>query len=729
LKFVWRHLVTYRQDLLDKYIGQKKTFRGLFYVEPAERKLANTQTPAPKPAVKSKTKKAKKPKQAELAPDCDPVATLAQRRAKEADVEADVTPLGDHRDFFCLEACFGLHKLLPRQVNALAQQFLHQVFNADRPVPERVKALIRYTVMPTTTYADIVEFLNKHETPKEEGSKPMAVNFVEALLKGVMRNDEPTAPLGYLLSPKFLGSDRARIAIFAVSRCVPFMPPGGMTKTLRMLLTGKRRTVLKITAYKEIIRLLMAEPTEEHLKIIRHEWDREEVHRDVRITMLQTAMICLHSNVDATAEIAWHILESSTKLENPEILTAVLGAINGGVKHPEFPHNAFEQPRLLEHLEALKKFTIPDKDANRFAHNVVLRLAETAKDEDIRFMAVAVLAEWQNFGVEEQVTPIITKYLSTFDSPLLTSIRLEERAIFQARWTMLISILMNFCGVTAEVSSPASIDNIVGVINALTKAIKELPLANRDVRIALLENLDTLHGCIPLDFSTRDPKNEAKEDVLLAALKPFEPQYWQTYVSRRAKRIAHYRRFSEQGPRFVLETLGRVVDKQEGSSAIMSTITQMLGDSKIESEALNFADNVWNQKFSEADDITITLPLRTLLFELGKQLITKFDYYLKHYVSSLVAFIDRAVGAARNGFTPLDTPNVAGMIADVARRIAGTDYTGSGKSFVLGSEAKKMLNIIFQRVFTAGNKFVSFGLGFVFEKFPRFGLQVCMFHY
>jgi hypothetical protein len=82
-------------------------------------------------------------------------------------------------------------------------------------------------------------------------------------------------------------------------------------------------------------------------------------------------------------------------LDNPEILTAVLGALSEGVSHPSFPSNAFEQPRLLEHLQALQKFTIPKKDGARFAKNVVLKIAQTTKDEDIRFMSIAVLAEWR----------------------------------------------------------------------------------------------------------------------------------------------------------------------------------------------------------------------------------------------------------------------------------------------------------------------------------------------
>jgi len=38
LRFVWRHLVNYRQDLLDPFLNSGKAFRGVFYVAPEERK-------------------------------------------------------------------------------------------------------------------------------------------------------------------------------------------------------------------------------------------------------------------------------------------------------------------------------------------------------------------------------------------------------------------------------------------------------------------------------------------------------------------------------------------------------------------------------------------------------------------------------------------------------------------------------------------------------------------
>ncbi len=45
-----------------------------------------------------------------------------------------------------------------------------------------------------------------------------------------------------------------------------------------------------MTAYKEVIRLLTAQPTEPHIEMIMHEWNRAELHRDVRIVILQAAI-------------------------------------------------------------------------------------------------------------------------------------------------------------------------------------------------------------------------------------------------------------------------------------------------------------------------------------------------------------------------------------------------------------------------------------------------------
>lgn len=56
LKFVWRHLVNWRQGLLDPYINAQNAFRGPFYEPPTERKFREPKEAA---AAKPKGRKAR----------------------------------------------------------------------------------------------------------------------------------------------------------------------------------------------------------------------------------------------------------------------------------------------------------------------------------------------------------------------------------------------------------------------------------------------------------------------------------------------------------------------------------------------------------------------------------------------------------------------------------------------------------------------------------------------
>lgn len=57
-------------------------------------------------------------------------AKVEEDKQKEKEVQRELERIPrekwDHEDFFYLEACYGLHKLLPRQVNVLAQDWLVQ---------------------------------------------------------------------------------------------------------------------------------------------------------------------------------------------------------------------------------------------------------------------------------------------------------------------------------------------------------------------------------------------------------------------------------------------------------------------------------------------------------------------------------------------------------------------------------------------------------------------------
>ncbi len=51
---------------------------------------------------------------------------------------------------------------------------------------------------------------------------------------------------------------------------------------------------MKITAYKELIRMLWMYPSETNLEVIWQEWTRgKSLHRDVRIVIIKTAIMML----------------------------------------------------------------------------------------------------------------------------------------------------------------------------------------------------------------------------------------------------------------------------------------------------------------------------------------------------------------------------------------------------------------------------------------------------
>jgi hypothetical protein len=75
------------------------------------------------------------------------------------------------------------------------------------------------------------------------------------------------------------------------------------------------------------MRLVASNTTRTNMEMVLHEWERKELHRDVRITILQIAINFLNIPEGRGNETAWKILESAIRNDNPEILTALLGAL------------------------------------------------------------------------------------------------------------------------------------------------------------------------------------------------------------------------------------------------------------------------------------------------------------------------------------------------------------------------------------------------------------------
>jgi len=77
------------------------------------------------------------------------------------------------------------------------------------------KALIRWSLLPSNTCADLIAL---HEEDSKAEEPRFGVRQQEALLSGLIHTDTPLAALQFLLDPRFLGGDRARVAVYAIAR-------------------------------------------------------------------------------------------------------------------------------------------------------------------------------------------------------------------------------------------------------------------------------------------------------------------------------------------------------------------------------------------------------------------------------------------------------------------------------------------------------------------------------
>jgi hypothetical protein len=89
--------------------------------------------------------------------------------------------------------------------------------------------------------------------------------------------------------------------MYAVPRVAKLVPPETLSATLATLLSREK---LKVTVHKEVVRLLGAFRTPRSLALLRQQWDRPQLHRDVRIAVGHAA----RQRLDDAA--AWELLEA-----------------------------------------------------------------------------------------------------------------------------------------------------------------------------------------------------------------------------------------------------------------------------------------------------------------------------------------------------------------------------------------------------------------------------------
>lgn len=198
-----------------------------------------------------------------------------------------------------------------------------------------LRALIIGTLarVPTTSVRDVMDSIRADDVVE-----------LEAALGALVWTDRPAAALTILA--EHLESDRARVAMYAFPRLARLLEREQVVDALAQLLARPR---LKLTAHKEIVRLLGQYSTPRALELLRKEW-AGELHRDVRIAALHAARSVLENDA------AWAILGDAARDPNPDVARSVVDV------HAPNIASAF-QARYLETMAVVADH--PDPDTRR----------------------------------------------------------------------------------------------------------------------------------------------------------------------------------------------------------------------------------------------------------------------------------------------------------------------------------------------------------------------------
>jgi hypothetical protein len=414
------------------------------------------------------------------------------------------TKSNDNTSYFLPTLCYGTMAWHASQISSLGNGLYQAILNPMRSLAAQKKFTILWSLLPTTTYADIVIFLQQNDfnfQPStavgdveedlnvagdgEEASSPSAVKMdvdkkeepklqlplavVESAIRGTTMNDEPLAPLPFLLSPTFLSSNYSRTAVQAVQFLMSYVPGGLLTNALAYLLKD-HRTTLKTTAHKQIIRFLSEHVCVEHWDIFISEWQHPKTHRDVRITILTAAFQALNVSKGEVLDRVWRVLEMVTTHREADVVCALLKAkpTPGPKRYSPVSQNhaaVLLNTRTKNQFISFTETAIPSECAPRYLKNIVMPLLapETITHSDLQFLAFQSLTQWASYLDETnpgepdyaRAASLLADYLimSIESGGIWESDKRKELLIAVERWTRIAQTFMWILGYDQHSSS------------------------------------------------------------------------------------------------------------------------------------------------------------------------------------------------------------------------------------------------------------------------------------
>jgi hypothetical protein len=273
----------------------------------------------------------------------------------------------------------GFGRWLPRQ----QQLFLHLLSriarDTQRSAWERMSVV---RVMPRLQEADL-STLTPYLSTKD-------VPLVEAALGALVWLDRPEPALPLLL--EHLDSDRARVAMYALPRLARRVAPQTFATTLGELLSRER---LKVTVAKEALRLLGTVRSASSLPLLRQQWERPTLHRDVRIAVGHAARQLLDQSG------AWELLEALAQSPDADVAASLLDPSPLTLPLAQRPHYA----RLLLRVSRHSEPTVRRRALTTLANWAAGLEEEVARETSQRVLDLAQGEEWREaLGTLVEVT-------------------------------------------------------------------------------------------------------------------------------------------------------------------------------------------------------------------------------------------------------------------------------------------------------------------------------------
>lgn len=243
----------------------------------------------------------------------------------------------------------------PRQVKAYADLLEDLATSPAASVSERVSAVRRLGLLPGIGADAVRPFLGDGE-----------VAVVEAALGVLAWTDRPDRVLSELLG--YADTDRARVAVYAATRCARYTPPAELAEVLRGVLDGK-----KVTSRKEAIRLIAEHHVPGAVDVLAELWARPVLHRDLRRAIVSAARWVLED------ERVWALLADAATTEN-----AVTTALTEAAPH-----------------------TVAERHRARFGG--LVRIVAGAADADTALMGLSAWPAW-SFWDREGAVMIVGRF-------------------------------------------------------------------------------------------------------------------------------------------------------------------------------------------------------------------------------------------------------------------------------------------------------------------------------